>query len=97
ARLTLGLSAVSWTIGQPGCDELLTIARLQRRAAFEHHAVTVGPDLGPKIPSLAEQMHALSDGEVNALEYSPLLIAFDDLRDRRTISITGSGRGQAAR
>lgn len=95
-QLTLGLPGFSWTIGQPGCDELVTIAKLKPRASFDHHPVAVGNDLAVRIGALAEEMHILSDGEVNALEYAPLLIAFDDLRDRRTISITGSG-GENAR
>jgi hypothetical protein len=95
-QLTLGLPSLFWTIGQRGCDELQTIDELNRCARFEHYTVDVDAGLGSTIPALVEELHALSDGEVNALEYAPLLLAFDDLRDRRTISITGSG-GENAR
>jgi hypothetical protein len=41
-------------------------------------------------------MHDQADGEVNALEYAPLLVAFQQLADRRSVSVSGSG-GEIAR
>jgi asparagine synthase (glutamine-hydrolysing) len=95
-RLASGLPTVAWTLGQSGSAELRTIERLRRRADFEHIPVTLNGSLGARLPELAVEMHALADGEVNALEYAPLLVAFEALDGRRSASVSGSG-GEIAR
>jgi asparagine synthase (glutamine-hydrolysing) len=96
ACLTAGLPARTWTLGSPESAELRTVRKLQRRAGFEHLAVTVPEDAAARLPELVSEMHALADGEVNALEYAPLLLAFEALEGRRTVSVSGSG-GEIAR
>jgi asparagine synthase (glutamine-hydrolysing) len=95
-RLASGLPTLAWTLGQSGSAELLTIDRLRRRADFDHIPVTLNGTLGARLPELAVEMHALADGEVNALEYAPLLVAFEALDGRRSASVSGSG-GEIAR
>jgi asparagine synthase (glutamine-hydrolysing) len=93
--LTAGLPVRAWTIGDPGSAELRTVRRLQRSAGFEHIGVQVDED-PERFPELVHEMHALADGEVNALEYAPLLLAFAALEGRRGTSVSGSG-GEIAR
>lgn len=89
-RIAAGLPTLSWTVGDPRSAELRTVRRLQRRAGFEHIGVAVPPDRAD-LPELVHDMHELADGEVNALEYAPLLVAFDALAGRRRVSVSGSG------
>lgn len=95
-RIERGLPTLSWTLGQPGCAELRTVERLRERAGFEHIAVPIDATLGDRLPELALAMHELADGEVNAVEYAPLLLAFEALDGRRRVSVSGSG-GEVAR
>lgn len=96
ACLAADLPVRAWTLGAPRSAELRTVRRLQRHAPFEHLAVAVPPDAGAQLPDLTREMHALSDGEVNALEYAPLLVAFAALEGQRRVSVSGSG-GENAR
>jgi asparagine synthase (glutamine-hydrolysing) len=103
SRLTLaGLLALrkrflAWTLGGPESSEVRTIARLRERAAFAHVCVPVDEaQLAGDADGLVRELHALSDGEVNALGYAPLLVAFAALEGRRTTSIAGTG-GEIAR
>jgi hypothetical protein len=82
----------AWTIGQDGCDELRTIERLRRRFRFEHRPVSVSASFAERLPDLVHDFHELSDGEVSALEYAPLLLAFEQgVAEQRDVSITGGG------
>jgi len=85
-----------WTIGRPDSAELRTVARLRARVPFQHLIADVQPNFVAELPVLVPEFHELSDGEVSALEYAPLLIAFDQLAGRRTTSVSGSG-GETAR
>jgi len=96
AELAGGGRPSTWTLGQAGCDELRAIARLHRVADFDHLAVDVPSDFGSALPELVVTEHELSDGEVSALEYAPLLLAYNALTPRASASITGSG-GEIAR
>jgi asparagine synthase (glutamine-hydrolysing) len=95
-RVERDLPTLSWTLGQPGCDELRVVDRLRSVRGFEHLAVPLNGWLGQALPDLTASMHELADGEVNALEYAPLLVAFALLDRRRRISVSGSG-GEIAR
>lgn len=94
--LAAGLEPRAWTMGNDESAELRTVRRLQRIAAFPHIGVPVPSSTAARLPDLVSGMHALADGEVNALEYAPLLVAFDALEGRRTVSVSGSG-GEIAR
>ena len=96
ARTAAGLPTRSWTIGDARSAELKTVARLQRAAGFEHLAAHV--PLDPAFPPATQvlEMHELADGEVNALEYSPLLQAFAQTAGRWQVSMSGAG-GETAR
>jgi asparagine synthase (glutamine-hydrolysing) len=96
ARLTLGLPALSWTIGDPESPELRTVRRLQRAAGFEHVDAPVPLEPGRDPVELVRRMHALADGEVNALEYAPLLQAWPRAEGRWRVSMSGAG-GETAR
>jgi hypothetical protein len=96
ARLGRDLPYASWTVGTRGGSEMRTIAALREKVSFEHTLVEVTPSFGADLPELLSRMHELGDGEVNAVEYAPLLLAFDALADLRETSVTGSG-GEAAR
>jgi hypothetical protein len=89
-RRVASVDALAWTIGEPGCADLRTVARLRRAAPFAHAAVAVDGG-APQLAQLAVEMHELSDGEVNALEYAPLLFAFDRLRPDVQVSLSGAG------
>lgn len=95
-RLERGLPTLSWTLGQAGCEELRTVERLRLAAGFDHIAVSLNGSLSAAIPGLTCEMHDAADGEVNALEYAPLLVAFAKLQTRRRVSVSGSG-GEIAR
>ncbi len=95
-RIAAGLPTLSWTVGDPRSGELRTVRRLQRRAGFEHIGVPIPAGWAGDLHELVQDMHELADGEVNALEYAPLLVAFDVLADRRRVSVSGSG-GEIAR
>jgi hypothetical protein len=58
--------------------------------------VTVDERLIPRLPSLIDEMQKLSDGEANALEYAPLLMAFEQLEGHRVTSLSGVA-GEIAR
>jgi asparagine synthase (glutamine-hydrolysing) len=90
-RIAAGLPATSWTIGDPRSAELRTVARLQRIAGFDHIAATMDPARPPGPADLVREMHRLSDGEVNALEYAPLLHAFGQVAGRWHVSLSGAG------
>jgi hypothetical protein len=72
------------------------VERLRELRRFEHLPVPLNGWLGHALPDLTRSMHELADGEVNALEYAPLLVAFSLLDSRRRISVSGSG-GEIAR
>jgi asparagine synthetase B (glutamine-hydrolysing) len=93
ARLRAGLPLLSWTIGDPDSAEVRTIRRLQRAVPFEHVAAQVD---GDSLVDAVLEMHALADGEVNAVEYAPMLLAFPASRGRWAVSMSGSG-GEIAR
>jgi asparagine synthase (glutamine-hydrolysing) len=95
-RLEGELSTLSWTLGQPGCSELRVVDRLRSERPFDHVAVPLNGSLAGALPELTAAMHEQADGEVNALEYAPLLVAFAELEDRRSVSVSGSG-GEIAR
>jgi asparagine synthetase B (glutamine-hydrolysing) len=94
--LEQGIDAFAWTVGQPGSIELRTVERLTAEVPIPHFTVPVGAHLAPRIPELLTRMHRLAEGEVNALEYAPLLVAFDALDQRRAVSFSGGG-GELAR
>jgi hypothetical protein len=94
ARVQAGTERLSWTIGDPDSAEVRTIRRLQRAVPFDHVSAPVA-DGGAAVASVLE-MHALADGEVNALEYAPLLQAFPTAAGRWNVSMSGSG-GEIAR
>lgn len=96
ARIRSGLPTLSWTIGDPECAELRTVQRLRRAAGFDHVNATVGTN--PAFPPAEQvlEMHELADGEVNALEYFPLLESFSQTEGRWRVSMSGSG-GETAR
>ena len=73
-----------------------TIEKLRGAATFEH--LLVSPDAGfpAELPELIDEMHALADGEANALVYTSLLVAFRELAGIRRTSVTGSN-GELAR
>jgi hypothetical protein len=97
AQASLGLPLDTWTVSAPGSGELRTIERLQARIPFAHRLVPVRPEFADALPELVEELHGLSDGEVSALEYVPLLLAFDaNGRAGMSASVTGSG-GEIAR
>jgi hypothetical protein len=85
-----------WTVGRPDSAELRTVAELQRRVRFEHVTADLGATFVTSLPKLVSEMHELADGEVSAVEYAPLLVAFELLAGRRTTSVSGSG-GEIAR
>jgi asparagine synthase (glutamine-hydrolysing) len=85
-----------WTIGRPDSAELRTVERLRERAPFDHVTIDVDRGFGRRLPDLADKLHGLSDGEVSAFEYAPLLLAFERLDGMRTTSMSGSG-GENAR
>ena len=87
----VGAEPLAWTLGAPGCAELRTVDRLQAAGAFPHVAVNPADALDERLPELVRTMHRLSDGEVNALEYAPLLRAFEVLAPHRRISVSGGG------
>jgi asparagine synthetase B (glutamine-hydrolysing) len=89
-RQAAGVDATAWTIGEPESADLRTVARLRRTAAFPHVAVAVDGGAA-QLAQRAVEMHELSDGEVNALEYAPLLFAFDRLRPEVQVSLSGAG------
>jgi asparagine synthase (glutamine-hydrolysing) len=95
-RLEGDLSTLSWTLGQRGCSELRVVDQLRSVRPFEHVAVPLNGSLAGALPELTAAMHDQADGEVNALEYAPLLVAFAELEDRRSVSVSGSG-GEIAR
>ena len=64
--------------------------------SFPHLVVPIEESFADGLVDLVHEMHALSDGEVNALEYAPLLIAFRGLEGKRTTSLSGAG-GEIAR
>jgi asparagine synthase (glutamine-hydrolysing) len=72
-----------------------TIRRLQRVVALEHISAPVSADGAVAVDSIRE-LHALSDGEVNAIEYAPLLQAWPTAHGRWNVSLSGSG-GEIAR
>jgi asparagine synthase (glutamine-hydrolysing) len=86
----------TWTVAHRQWDELNTIRQLRGRVTFDHALIEVGSDLGQRLPELVDEMHELGDGESNALEYAPLLIAFERLEGTRVTSITGTA-GEIAR
>lgn len=89
-RMVAGVDALAWTIGEPGSADLRTVARLRRAAPFEHVAVAVDGGAA-EVADRTLAMHELADGEVNALEYAPLLWAFEQLAGRVTVSLSGAG------
>lgn len=95
-RLKQGLPTLSWTIGDPSSPDLRTIERLRRVCEIEHIGVALRAADAARVPELMLEMHELCEGEVNALEYCPLLHAFDELDGLRRISISGTG-GEASR
>jgi asparagine synthase (glutamine-hydrolysing) len=94
ARVHAGTSRLAWTIGSPESAEVRTIRRLQRAVPFEH--VIAGVGTGADAVEAVLAMHALADGEVNALEYANLLQAFPAAEGRWKVSLSGSG-GEIAR
>lgn len=96
AILAHRIPALAWTLGQPGWSELHTIERLRQRVPFSHRVVAIDERLVPRLPSLVQEMQELSDGEANALEYAPLLSAFEQLEGHRTTSLSGVA-GEIAR
>ncbi len=96
ARLRSGARTRTWTVGQPDDVEMRTIEKLRGAASFEH--LLVSPDAGfaAELPELIDEMHALADGEANALVYTSLLVAFRELAGIRRTSVTGSN-GELAR
>jgi hypothetical protein len=94
ARVCTQTGQRSWTIGNPDSAEVRTIRRLQRVVGFEHISAPVGS--GDAAIGSVLALHALSDGEVNALEYAPLLQAFPAHAGRWNASLSGSG-GEIAR
>jgi asparagine synthase (glutamine-hydrolysing) len=89
--LHAGERSLSWTFGDPGCPDIRTVKRLKRRVPFAHLVVPVDASLADGIVNHLQEMHVVSDGEVNALEYAPLLSAFRRLDGRRTASLSGAG------
>ena len=96
ARLRSGARTRTWTVGQPDDVEMRTIEKLKGAATFEH--LLVSPDAGfaTELPDLIAEMHALADGEANAIVYTSLLVAFRELAGIRRTSVTGSN-GELAR
>ena len=96
ARLRSGAPTRTWTVGQPGDVEMRTVEKLREVATFEH--LLVSPDAGfaAELPELIGEMHALADGEANAIVYTSLLVAFRELAGVRRTSVTGSN-GELAR
>jgi len=90
-HLAGGLRASTWTLGLPASAEQRTVRRLRRRVDFEHIVVAPEPGAAQRLPDLVAEMHELADGEVNALEYAPLLLAFEQLAERRNVSVSGAG------
>jgi hypothetical protein len=91
-NLSQGFGGPTWTISQPGSDELVTIAQLRQRFTFPHETVTIAPSFAARLPELVTEMHELSDGEVNSIEYAPLLLAFEEAAaSGRRVSVSGSG------
>ena len=96
ARTRSGARTRTWTVGQSDDVEMRTIEKLRGAATFEH--LLVSPDAGfpAELPELIDEMHALADGEANALVYTSLLVAFRELAGIRRTSVTGSN-GELAR
>ena len=96
ARLRSSAGTRTWTVGQPGDVEMRTVEKLKEVATFEH--LLVSPDAGfaAELPELIDEMHALADGEANAIVYTSLLVAFRELAGVRRTSVTGSN-GELAR
>jgi hypothetical protein len=110
--LSLDVPFFAWTMGNPGSIELRTIERLRQTVPFEHRTIPIPADrLVARLPALVAEKHELGDAEENALEYSPLIMAFEELEGRRLVSLSGvpgelfrgfyfqvlKGRGQRAR
>jgi asparagine synthase (glutamine-hydrolysing) len=95
--LSQDLPVPTWTISQRGSDELRTIDRLRSVEPFEHVVADVPETFADELPGLALELHELSDGEVNAIEYAPLLLAFRGAQSvGRRVSMSGGG-GEIAR
>ena len=96
ARLRSGAPTRTWTVGQRGDVEMRTVEKLREVVTFEH--LLVSPDAGfaAELPELIDEMHALADGEANAIVYTSLLVAFRELAGVRRTSVTGSN-GELAR
>jgi hypothetical protein len=94
--LHAGTRSLSWTFGDPGCRDIRTAHELVRLADFPYLVVPIEASFADDLSNLVREMHEVSDGEVSALEYAPLLIAFDGLRERRVTSLSGAG-GEMAR
>ncbi len=91
-----GIPFFAWTLGRPGSSELRTVERLRAAVPFKHHVADVTEGFAERLPDLLIELHRLADGEVSALEYAPLLGAFESLEGIRTTSVSGSG-GENAR
>jgi hypothetical protein len=96
ARFRSGTPTQTWTVGQPDDVEMRTIERLKGAASFEHLLVSPDTGLAAELPKLIDEMHALADGEANAVVYTSLLVAFRELAGIRRTSVTGSN-GELAR
>lgn len=96
ARLRSGGRTRTWTVGRRDDVEMRTVEKLREVATFEH--LLVSPDAGfaAELPTLIDEMHALADGEANAIIYTSLLVAFRELAGVRRTSVTGSN-GELAR
>ena len=91
-----GIPTLSWTLGQPSWAELKIVDRLAQGSKFEHLLAVVDDSVVDLLPELVDEMTELSDGESNALEYAPLLCAFEQLDQRRQASLSGVA-GEIAR
>jgi hypothetical protein len=88
--LSLEVPFFAWTMGNPGSIEVRTVERLRRKVRFEHLAIPIPADrLADRLPALVAEKHELGDAEENALEYSPLIMAFEELEGRRLVSLSG--------
>jgi len=95
ALLSIGARTLTWTLGEEDSSELRTVSSLRRRVCFPHLRIALD-EFPARAHELVGAMHSASDGEVNALEYAPLLLAFEQLESVRDVSISGSG-GEVAR